>query len=65
MIHLQILITYIFSTSLKFGACYITGQWDEFKVKNRAYCLHILFLHFFVVFHQKICVFIIAISFFD
>ena len=53
MIHLQFLITYIFSVSLKFGAYYITGQCGEFKVKNRAYCLHILFLHFCCCFSSK------------
>ena len=56
---------YIFSVSLKFGACYITGHWGEFRVKNATICLHILFWYFFVVFHHKICVFIIFISFFD
>ena len=56
---------YIFSISLKFGACFITGQWGKFRVKNATICLHILFWYFFVVFHHKICVFIIFISFFD
>ena len=56
---------YISSVSLKFRACYITGQWGEFRVKNATICLHILFWYFFVVFHHKICVFIIFISFFD
>ena len=36
-----------FSVSLKFGACYITGQWCEFRIKNA----------FFVLFHYKISVF--------
>ena len=62
--HWQFLITYVFSVSLKFGACCITGQWGEFKVSNAILCLHILFWYFFVFFHQKI-VFIIFISFFD
>ena len=54
---------YVFSVSslvsLKFGACYITGQCGEFRVKNATIGLHVLFSHFFVVFHHKICVFII------
>ena len=41
------------SVSLKFWACYITGQWGEFRVKNATSCLHILFWHFFVVFIKK------------
>ena len=32
--HYQFLITPIFSVSLKFEACYITGQWGELRVKN-------------------------------
>ena len=45
--HWQFLITSIFSVSLKFRVCYIKGQWGAF----------------FVVFHHKICVFIIFVSF--
>ena len=56
---------YIFSVSLKFEACYITGQWGEFREKNAATCLQILFWYFFIVFLHKICVFVIFISFFD
>ena len=58
---------YIFFVYLKFGACYITGQWGDFRVKNATIRLHIHFCYFFffVVFHHKICVFIIFISFFD
>ena len=33
----RFLITYILSISLKFGICYITGQWDEFRMKNATY----------------------------
>ena len=44
----QFLITYILSVSLKFWACYITGQSDEFAVKNGSIYLHILSSHFFV-----------------
>ena len=49
----------------KIGACYITGRWGEFRVKNATICLHILFWYFSVVFHHKICVFMIFISFSD
>ena len=35
-----------FSVSLKFGACYITGQWGEFRVKNATLCFHLLFWDF-------------------
>ena len=63
--HWQFLFTYIFSASLKFGICYITGQWGKFRVKNATLCLHILLRYLFVVFYQKICVFIILISFSD
>ena len=55
---------YILSVSLKFGAYNITGQWEEF-IKNCYLMLSCAFLAFFVVFHYKICVFIIFISFFD
>ena len=65
VVHWQILITYISSVSLQFRACLITDQWGDFRVKNAAFCLHTLFWHFLVAFHQKICVFIIFISFFD
>ena len=61
---LTILIYFIVSLSLKFGACYITGQWSEFKVTNATLCLYILFWYFFIV-HQNSCVFIILLSFFD
>ena len=40
------------------------GSVDEFRVKTASLCLHAL-LTFFIAFHQKICVFIIFISFFD
>ena len=57
--------TNIFSVSLQFEACCITGQWGEFRVKNATICLDILFWYSFVVYHHKICVFIIFISSFD
>ena len=62
--HWQLLITYIFSVSLKFQACYITGQWGEFTVKNATFYLDKLSWHSFCCFQQT-CVFIIFISFFD
>ena len=63
--HWQFLFFYIFSASLKFGACCITSQWGKFRVKNATLCLHIPLWHCFVVLHQKMCVFIIFISFSD
>ena len=39
---------YFFSVSLKFGACYITGQWGEFKIKKRM--LLYISKYFFVAF---------------
>ena len=50
MFHWEFLITFIFSRSLKFGACYITGQWGEFTVKNTTLCLNTLFLFIFLFF---------------
>ena len=49
----QFLITDILSVSLKFGACYITGQRNKFKVSNTLQFSY-TFLAFFVVFHHKI-----------
>ena len=46
-------------TSLKFGACYITCQWGEFKIKM----FSSTFLAFSAGFYHKICLFIIFISF--
>ena len=41
---------------LKFGPCYITGQWDEVTVKKPNFYLDILSWHFFLfVFIRKIC----------
>ena len=41
----------------KFQACYITGQWGEFTVKNAT--LHVLILswHFFLFLIKKLCFF--------
>ena len=44
---------YIFSVSLKFGACYITSQWVKFTVKNAIICLHIFFWYFLLFFIIK------------
>ena len=52
-------LQYIFSVFLKFGAYYIRGQWGEFI--KQCYLMHLCTF----VFHHKICVFIIFISFFD
>ena len=32
-----------FLQSLKFGACYITGHWNDFRVKDATLCFHIFF----------------------
>ena len=64
----QFLFTYIFFASLKFGTCYITGQWGKFRVKNATLCLHILLQHFLLLllfFLKEFCAFIIFISFSD
>ena len=61
--HWQFLIHDIFSTSLKFEACYITDQWGDSK--ECYFMFWIRFWNFFVAFHHKICVFIIFISFFS
>ena len=56
VIHWQVLITYIFSVSLKFWTCYIRDQWRDFTGNNATLYLHILSWRFFDVFHQNICV---------
>ena len=62
--HWQFLPTYIFSVfrkfGLKFGVCYITGQWSHFRVKNATLYLQILFWHF-CWFSLQNCVLIIFI----
>ena len=66
MFHWQFLISYIFSLSLKFQTCYITGQWGEFTVKIRMLLytdIYILSWHFYLF--SIIYNFIIFISFFD
>ena len=63
-VHLTKWHQHIFSVSVKFGACYITGQWGEFKVKIATICLHKLFWYFFVVFHHKIFIKFLSFLFF-
>ena len=56
--HWQILTNYIFSGSLMLGACYITGQWNDFRVTNGNSC----YIHLFGIyccFFIKKCGFII------
>ena len=63
MFHWQILTNYIFSGSLMLGACYITGQWNDFRVTNGTLC----YIHLFGIyccFFIKKCGFIILISLF-
>ena len=59
----------LISVSLKFRACYITSQWGEFRIKNDImqllYVFFTLSFDIFIVFHHKICVVIIFVSFFD
>ena len=54
MFHWQFLITYIFFVSLKFRACYITGQCGEFTVKNATLYLLILSWYFLLFFFKKL-----------
>ena len=51
---MTITIIYIFFVSLKFGVCYITGQWGKFKLENATLCVRPLFWHF-VGFIKKMC----------
>ena len=51
--HWQFLITYIFTAPQKFGECYITGQWGEFRVNNATLCLHFLFWYCFCCFSSR------------
>ena len=39
----KFLISYFFSVSRKFVACYITGQWSEFTIKNNSCFYHFCF----------------------
>ena len=58
--HGQFLIGYIFPISLEFGACFTSRvSGGELGVKYATLFFHIVF------FHNRICVFIISISFFD
>ena len=53
VLHRQFLTTLIFSISLKFEACCITVQWDEFRIKTATLCLHAPFWYFFIAFSSK------------
>ena len=46
---------YFLRVSVKFGACYITGQWDKFRVKNATLGLHILFGIFCCFLSTNLC----------
>ena len=48
-----------FSVSLKFGSCYIMGQWCEFRINNTKLCFHLLCL--FVCFLFLIIKFVILL----
>ena len=61
--HRQFFTYYIFFVSLKFGACYTTGQWSEFRVKNATLCLCILFFRIFLL--SIVIVVFFSFSFFD
>ena len=60
--HWELVTTYIFSVSLNFRVCYITGQWGEFRVINSTLCWNKVFWIFFC-FSSKKCVLIILIFF--
>ena len=61
----QFFITYIFSVSLKFRACYITGPVGRVYSNKRYFIFTYTFLASFCCFSSKICAFNIFISFFD
>ena len=61
--HWELVTTYVFSVSLNFRVCYITGQWGEFRVINSTLCWNKVFWIFFC-FSSKKCVLIILIFFF-
>ena len=63
-VHLTNRYQYIFSVCLKFGAYYITAQWDEF-IKKMLLNTVIHFLGFFLLFFIMKFVFYHFISFFD
>ena len=52
------------SVSLKFGAYNITSKWWV-QHKKYYFSFYTLYWHFFVIFHHKICVFIIFFSLFE
>ena len=50
--------------TLQFGACYIRGQWDKFRIKNATLCLLKMLQYLFDIFFgfsPEICVFILFI----
>ena len=61
----KFLVTYIFLEYLKFEVFYMTSQWGRVPSKECYSIFTYIFWHFFVVFHQKNCIFVIFISFFD
>ena len=62
MFHWQFFVTSIFSVSLKFGGCYVTGQWGEFEKNSTTFCLLKLF-GFFIVFHKFCLAKVVFLSF--
>ena len=63
--HWKFLITYIFFVSLKFWACYATGQWGRVSSEEYYFIFKYTFVAFFfvAVFRQNICALISFISF--
>ena len=53
MFHWHFLITYMLSVSLKFGVCYKTGQWGEFRVKNGTLRYIYFYGSFSLLFNKK------------
>ena len=54
----KFLIGYIFSVSVKFGTCYITGQWGEFRITNATLSFLIHFLVFYSCFSSwNLCIY--------
>ena len=58
----EFIFTYIFSASLKFRACYITGKWGGFTVENVTVYLRVLSWHILVFFIKNL-VFFFSFSF--
>ena len=62
--HWQFLITYTFSVSLKFGACYITDQWGQVQSKECYFMCTYIFLAFFCCVFIKKLVFLACLFLF-